>query len=835
MRPSFRLHPLMRPKAKPCSAKRFDAARLVRGGTVRPCAWPRSLLSRAGRRRVGYLAAFVFAAAVWAQSAPAPGGSASSPPPADETVTLSEFSVTAKPLSEYAAAEATTGTRIVSTIRDLPFNVNVVTGELLDDFQALDFRDQMAYTSNVTGYETLSSGYSIRGFDADVQLRNGFRRIGLIDKVNIERAEVIKGPAASIYGAVFPGGIVNFVTRKPRAQPQQRVSFTAGNRDLYRAQLSSTGPLGGSRQLFYRVDAAADQRTFDQHYKEKNQATASGQLLWKPGAATSLHFEFEWLERRERGITSNSTVPFRIQTGVLDPYRVQPATGAPRTYNRYMGIATEIIDFNSQGPHTYANRYVRNVTGTFEHRFNDVFSLRSSANWFERGLVRQEAGGRDQFNPVTRTIQRGTARYRPFPEGGTTWQNDLVASFSTGGIRHKLLLTLDYQQQTQQPKQFDAAVDAAFPAAVRTGLSVDNPDYHFVAYKDNPSLFTATQNEDDTIDIHGVFLSERASLLEGRLLVLAGLRHDSATSTTRDRISATTTEIDSEAWTHQLGLNLRVLPQLTVYANTSKSFVPQFGSGVDLNGARFNLPNETGQGWEAGIKGALHRDRLTFTAGYFDIELENVPTTVNDPATGRNVTLTNGRQASKCAEVDFNWVVTNQLQFFGGYGHTKARVISFEGARHLIGSPTRRTPRNTVGVGLKYDFQGGLLRGAYATAGYRYNSPSLPNPSTGRNLTASATNPIVNNPMPNGLLPFPDRPPGALITVGQVRVDDGRESVRNAAYDLVEVGAGYRWRRGRYANKVQVNVGNLFDRRYTYGSSGQGDRLGLSATYDLTF
>ena len=37
----------------------------------------------------------------------------------------------------------------------------------------------MAYTSNVTGYETLSSGYSVRGFDADVQLRNGFRRIGL--------------------------------------------------------------------------------------------------------------------------------------------------------------------------------------------------------------------------------------------------------------------------------------------------------------------------------------------------------------------------------------------------------------------------------------------------------------------------------------------------------------------------------------------------------------------------------------------------------------------------------------------------------------------------------
>ncbi len=776
-------------------------------------------------------------------AAPAPAPKAAAPagaPAADEPpVTLSEFNVTAKPLSEYAAAEATTGTRVVSTIRDLPFTVNVVTGELLDDFLALDFRDQLAYTSNVTGYETLSSGYSIRGFDADVQLRNGFRRIGLIDKVNIERAEVIKGPAASIYGAVFPGGIVNFVTRRPRTRTQQRVTVTAGNRDLRRAQLSSTGPLGGGGEqgrFFYRVDAAADRRAFDQRHKERNQATASAQLLAKPGANTSVHLEFEWLERRERGITSNSTVPFRIQTGMLDPYRLQTATGAPRTYNRYVGIATEILDFNSQGPHTYANRYVRNVTGTVEHRLTDVFSLRSSANWFERGLVRQEAGGRDQFNPATRTVQRGTARYRPFPEGGKTWQNDLVATFSTGRVRHKLLLTVDYQQQSQQPKQYDAAVNAAFPAAVAAaGLSVDQPDYRFIAYKDNPALFTATQDEDDTIDLHGIFLSERASLLGGRLLLLAGLRHDSATSTTRDRLSATTTAIDSRAWTHQLGLNFRFLPPLTLYANTSRSFVPQFGSGTDLNGVRFNLPNETGRGWEAGLKGGFFADRLTFTLGYFDLTLDNVPTTITDSATGRTVTLTNGRQASRGAEFDFNWILTNDLQFFGGYGLTRARVVSFEGARHLIDSPTRRTPRHTIGVGAKYDFKSGLLKGAYLTAGYRYNSASLPNPSTGRNLTASATNPIVNVPMPNGLLPFPQLARGALVTSGAVRVDDGRESVRNAAHALVDFGAGYRWRAGRHTHKFQVNIGNALDRRYTYGSSGQGDRRGLAATYDLTF
>jgi outer membrane receptor protein involved in Fe transport len=791
-------------------------------------------LFRLAARAVAPLAALTVA---FAQTAtpPAPPPASGAAPSNGEVVTLKEFNVTEKPPSDYAAAESITGTRVVSTIRDLPFNVNVVTGELLDDFLAIDFRDQMAYTSNVTGYEVLTSGYSIRGFDADVQLRNGFRRIGLIDKVNVERIEVIKGPAASIYGAVFPGGVVNVITRKPRTKPQQRLSFTAGNHDLYRGQVSSTGPLGSSGKFFYRIDAAAEQRTFDQKFKERNKSTAAAQLLWRPSSATSLHVELEWLEWRERGITSGSTVPFRIQTGVLDPYRVQPATGAPRTYNRYVGIATEVMDFNSQGPHTYNNRYVKNVTATLEHRLNEIFSLRSSANWFDKGLTRQEVGSRDQFNPVTRAVQRGTARYRPFPEGGTTWQNDLLASFQTPGIKHKLLLTLDYQRQTQQPKQYDAAVNAAFPTSVANGLSVDNPDYNFATYKDNPSLFTTVQNEDDTIDIYGVFLSERASLLDGRLLALAGIRYDKSTSTTHDRVSATTTDIDAHAWTHQAGLNFRVMPQVTLYANTSRSFVPQFGSGLDVNGARFNLPNETGKGWESGVKSAFWHERLTFTLGYFDIELNNVPTTVNDPASGRNVTLTSGSQRSQGTEFDFNWMATRELQLFGGYGYTKARVTSFEGARHLVGSPTRRTPRNTVGIGAKYDFTEGRLKGAYLTAGFRYNSKSLPNPSTGRNLTASASNPIVNNPMPNGLLPFPNLPAGALVTTGSVRVDDGRESIRNAPYGIVDLGAGYRWRQERYTHKFQVNVGNAFDRRYTYGSSGQGDRLGVSGTYELTF
>lgn len=768
-----------------------------------------------------------------AQPAPSPA------PPNSELVTLPDFSVTTTAASDYIAAESTTGTRVAAKILDLPFSVNVLTADFMDDFNALDFRDQLAYTSNVTGYEVLSTGYGMRGFDADVQLRNGFRRIGLIDKVNIERVEVIKGPAASIYGSVLPGGTINYITRKPKTKPEQRVSYTYGANELMRAQLSSTGPLGGGGQLFYRVDAAGQMGGRDQPFKEQYQSTASFQLQWKPSSATSLLFEAEWLERRENGMSA-ANVPILQQAGVLDPYRVQPATGTPRTYTRNVGLALELFDFNDQGPHNYSNRFVKTLTATLEHRISEVFSFRSSANWFDRGLVRQEVGARGSFNPVTRTESRGTARFRPFPEGGGSWQNDLLASFTTGSVKHKLLLTLDYQKQTQEPQQFDAATNAAFPAAVATGLKVDNPDYNFVRYADNPALYTTIQDEESTIDIYGAFLSERATLLDGRLNVLAGVRYDNSRSKINDKLLATNASFSTEAVTYQTGFSYRVIPALSVYANTSSSFTPQFSLGTNVDGTTFQLPNEEGEGWEAGLKASIFTGRLTFTAGYFDISRSNVATETTDIATGRLVTLISGKQASKGTELDFSWVVTPGLQFFGGYGYTDSKILSSDATRFLVGGHTRRTPLNTLGVGGKYEFKEGRAKGLFVTAGYRHVDESIVNPGTGRNISVAsvtATNPFVNNPLPNGLLPFPQFASGAVLTSipYAVRVDNGSEAITNAPYDLVEGGIGYKWKSGRYRSKVQVNVNNILDERYTFGSAGQGQRRNFAVTYDLTF
>lgn len=759
------------------------------------------------------------------------------PAGAEDLITLKEFNVTANPVNDYLASESVTGTRVASKLIDLPFNVNVVTSEFIEDFAAFDLKEQFAYTSSFSPNET-QGDYQLRGFSAQNQLRNGFRRLGLIDKVNIDRAEVIKGPAASIYGKILPGGVINLLTKKPRSTPQHSVSLAAGTEEFWRAQASSTGPLGDSKKFFFRQDLAATGRKFDQAFKENDQWTTATQLLWKPDADTSLSFEVEYLYRHER--RGNSVPPF-IQLNVLDPFRVQPATGAPRTYNRWARLATELFNFNHQGPKEYNNREVFTLTATFERRLSPVWSLRVGANWFDRGFDRINISG-DAYRPEFNAIANGTGAnpgpripvWRPIDEGSTSVQTDLLGSFKTGDIGHKLLFTVDYNRTTEDAYEARmTAAQAALPGMISPRLSITNPDYNFVSFIDNRSVYTdERENLRSTVANWGFFVSERASFFNDRLIALVGARFDTVNNKVNDRLNRQALNYDLDDTTYQLGLNFHLTRAITLFANTSTTFLPQ---------ARFNidgtpLPNEAGEGLEGGVKVQALANRLNFTATYYDIKRQNIARETSDPLTGARVVVLSGEESSKGFEIDFNAQLTPAFQVLGGYGYADAITSSNDEFRFLVNTTPRRVPQHTAGLAARYEIRSGALKGLSFTAGGNYYSESIVNAGSGRTITASVANPIVNTRMPNGLLPFPNSAEGAQLTTGTVRVGDGRESIVNAAYDIYEVGASYRWRgRDRFNHRVQVNVKNLFDKRYTWGSAAQGDPRTVVGTYTLTF
>jgi outer membrane receptor protein involved in Fe transport len=129
-------------------------------------------------------------------SAPA-AGSSGNDSNGNEVVTLQAFEVSGDEAHGYIAAESTTGTRIASKLSDLPFDVDVVTAPFLRDFAAFGLNQQLALVSGFSPSE-VTGQYQLRGFSSQVQMVDGFRHIGLIDVVDVDRIEVIKGPDASI-------------------------------------------------------------------------------------------------------------------------------------------------------------------------------------------------------------------------------------------------------------------------------------------------------------------------------------------------------------------------------------------------------------------------------------------------------------------------------------------------------------------------------------------------------------------------------------------------------------------------------------------------------------
>ena len=192
------------------------------------------------------------------------------PPPRSSDsalVELSPFEVTAESVRGYVASETMTGSRVKTPIVDLPYSVNVMTSEFLEDFGIYELLDNVTHISGFTGLD-IGGNFNLRGFSSSNQLRDGFFRLGRYGSSNIDRMEIIKGSSAAIYGRTSPGGMVNMISKTPRDAASQKLSYNFGDFGTQRLTFEGTGPffpgvLGKTRYVF---TASHYQREFGQEY-----------------------------------------------------------------------------------------------------------------------------------------------------------------------------------------------------------------------------------------------------------------------------------------------------------------------------------------------------------------------------------------------------------------------------------------------------------------------------------------------------------------------------------------------------------------------------------------
>ncbi|MCD8433791.1 TonB-dependent receptor [Tenacibaculum dicentrarchi] len=143
-----------------------------------------------------------------------------------------------------------------------------VTSEMLESQVVTNLDEAMA---NATGVYKLweatgrgpgngTSFFSTRGFSVQPRLIDGIAGVtfSAIDPSYIERIEVIKGPAATLFGSTETslGGLINIVTKKPYQGTGGSISYTAGSFGLHRASVDYNTSLDTSKKAFFRVNAS---------------------------------------------------------------------------------------------------------------------------------------------------------------------------------------------------------------------------------------------------------------------------------------------------------------------------------------------------------------------------------------------------------------------------------------------------------------------------------------------------------------------------------------------------------------------------------------------------
>lgn len=188
-------------------------------------------------------------------------------PAAETPVALSNFVVTA--------------TRSAVAIADVPSRVEVIGGFDLAAQPGPYVTDTLKKNSSVDVIEYPGgiSGVGIRGFRPEFSGTNqrtlllvdgrpaGVSHLGNIPNAALDRIEVLKGSASSLYGASAMGGVVNFITRRSTGPIHGNISAGLGSFETVRADAA----LGGSVGRF-DFDLAAQTRTQFDNFRMGNGA-----------------------------------------------------------------------------------------------------------------------------------------------------------------------------------------------------------------------------------------------------------------------------------------------------------------------------------------------------------------------------------------------------------------------------------------------------------------------------------------------------------------------------------------------------------------------------------
>ena len=560
------------------------------------------------------------------------------------TTTLPETSVTADSTREEdnpRVKDVTTATRTSTPARYVPQAIDSVKTRNVLDYGSSNLGKALEGIPNVSsGADTRFDSLRIRGFDAS----NDFYLDGVRDDSqytrdlhNIERVEVLKGPAAVLYGRGSQGGIVNRVSKAPEHGRRSTVEAQGGSQDL--RSLYADLSADPSDTLSLRLNLGnEDKNSFRDGIDGNHRQLFAPSMSWQitPELNWLVQYEYSRYDRTpDRGIPGN------------------PLTGRPADVSRKTTYGDTQRDYINDRAESLRSRlnYELNDQWQLRHTFS-LFTLESD---FDNTYL-------TAYRPATGLVDR------------QRWQQDLSTRnlyntveleghVETFGLEHTLLVGLEMGEQRRNSLLHQGVGVPSVPLQGSTA-----------SQQHNGTMRVFSDNHTD-VESTGIYLQDQIRLND-QWQLLAGVRFDQFEVDTTNKLRGISEKQKDNSFSPRIGVVYTPWQDHSFYASWSKTYSPVGGGLIGITpGAAGNTnqtdPEQTRQK-EIGVKSEWFDQRLSTTLAIYELELYNRRT--RDPIIPDLIQLS-GLQRSRGIELTATGNVVGNWYVRGGIGLQDATIV----------------------------------------------------------------------------------------------------------------------------------------------------------------
>ena len=518
--------------------------------------------------------------------------------------------------SAYVRSIASTASKSEVPIRDEAQSVNVVTRQTLDDYQVKSLDDAMKFVSGVSQGNTLGNSKDAlvkRGFgtnDDGSILRDGIRSVvGKNLGATTDHVEVLKGPASLLYGALEPGGLVNVISKQPEYTRSTTITGSGYSEGGGTFGIDTTGPVEGTG-LAYRLVAERGHEDYWRNYGVSEHTLVAPSLSWV-GERAKLTLAYEY---------NDYASPFDRGT-VFANGKPAAASYKDRLDERWaktVGIS-------------------ETATAKFEYQLSDDWKTRVTYGWnndrYSLSIAQPQT-----LTGSTLTRRANGAHY----DYETRYSSiDFIGEQQIFGQRHDILVGIDNEVLDKfRGKAYRNA------ASANGSINITDPQYGRLA---EPSTLDAGQsNTRNQLTSTSVYFKDNWHLNDQWILVLGGRQQHYDQFGDQGTVTRVLNRDDNgDAFTPFVGLVYQPTESLALYANYSRSFVPNETAEDAAVGSTYDP--EEGRSYEIGAK-YNPSDRLNVNVAVFDIVKKNVVT--NTQVGDFTVSELTGKVGSRGLELD---------------------------------------------------------------------------------------------------------------------------------------------------------------------------------------